>query len=195
MSFAHIDPNNYNAKPGKEAGNRLPCSQGEAQIDMEINNVRARLLTGGDVWWDLDNGRYIVPKPAPGSPEVSAIFAGGVWIGGVDVGNNIKLAGVTYRSGTANYDWFPGPLDKDGFTESEICKNWDRFFTVRGANVLRHVANWDEATVDYNCDSIPTDVRYWPGQGNPYWGEKYDFELSDLFTDGSQTSIGSVCQE
>jgi hypothetical protein len=179
VSFAHIDPNNYNAKPSKSSSDRLPCQQGEAQIDMEINNVRARLLTGGDVWWDLDNGRYIVPKPAAGAPEVSSIFAGGVWIGGVDVGNNIKLAGVTYRSGTTNYDWFPGPLDKSGFTESEVCRSWDRFFTVRGKNVLKHVVGWDEAKTDYICDSIPEDVRYWPGQGNPYWGEKFEFDLSD----------------
>jgi len=42
----------------------------------KINNVRAMLLNGGDVWWDLDNAQYIVPKVEPGQPEVSSIFAG-----------------------------------------------------------------------------------------------------------------------
>lgn len=40
--------------------------------------MRARLLNGGDVWWDLTRGRYIVPKIEAGSGklEVSSIFAG-----------------------------------------------------------------------------------------------------------------------
>ena len=56
------------------AGARMNCQQSEAQIDLDINNVKARLLAGGDLWWDLQNGKYIVPKPAPGFPEVSAII-------------------------------------------------------------------------------------------------------------------------
>ena len=56
----------------KLAGPRMDCQPAQAQIDMEINNVRARLLTGGDLWWNLQEGRYIVPKPAPGFPEVSS---------------------------------------------------------------------------------------------------------------------------
>ena len=95
---------------------------------MDVNTVRARLRTGGDVWWDGSRGLYVVPKPAAGQPAVSSIFAGGVWVGGRDKAGNIKLAGVTYRSLTDNFDWFPGPLDVAGQTDEPICKNWDRFF-------------------------------------------------------------------
>lgn len=38
------------------------CAASKSQIDLEINNVRARLLGGGDCWWDFNDGRYIVPK-------------------------------------------------------------------------------------------------------------------------------------
>ena len=41
---------------------REDCAPARTQVDLEINNVRARLLVGGDVWWDKNNGRYIVPK-------------------------------------------------------------------------------------------------------------------------------------
>ena len=57
---------------------RQNCTNAVSQIDQQINNVRARLTTGGDIWWDGSNGRYIVPKPAPGAPEVSSLFAAGI---------------------------------------------------------------------------------------------------------------------
>ncbi|HMS69487.1 MAG TPA: hypothetical protein PKD18_15180, partial [Saprospiraceae bacterium] len=81
---------------------RANCQPGVAQIDQQVNNVRARLMTGGDVWWNLNEGLYIVPKPAEGQLPVSAIYAGGVWVGGVDRSGNVKLAGVTYRSLTGS---------------------------------------------------------------------------------------------
>ena len=35
---------------------RADCAPSTSSIDMSINNVRARLLAGGDVWWDLQSG-------------------------------------------------------------------------------------------------------------------------------------------
>lgn len=163
------------------AGARMNCQPSEAQYDMEVNNVRARLLTGGDIWWNLQEGRYIVPKPAPGFPEVSAIFAGGVWIGGNDPNGALKLAGVTYRRGN-DTDFYAGPLDEEGQTSLDTCIAWDRFFVVNGATILKHIAAFDESVRDgfeFPCDSVPDEVKYWPGRGNPYWNEKYDFPLPD----------------
>lgn len=156
---------------------RAVCVRPTRQIDMQINNVRARLLTGGDVWLEA---QYIVPKPAPGQLPVSALYAGGVWIGGVDRAGNIKLSAVTYRS--LGFDFFSGPLDSRGTTELETCKDWDRFFTVKGVNVIRHFNRVSESIatgVPIACDSVPDDVKYWPGQGNPYWRERYNFRLPD----------------
>ncbi|MEM9545565.1 MAG: hypothetical protein AAGA77_06305, partial [Bacteroidota bacterium] len=163
------------------AGKRFDCQPAQSQYDMEINNVRSRLLTGGDLWWDLSNGRYIVPKPAEGFPEVSSIFAGGVWIGGNDPNGALKLAGVTYRSGN-NTDFYPGPLDEKGETELKVCEDWDQFFIVKGANVLRHISLFDQSvrdSVEYPCDSIPDDVKFWPGRGNVFFNEMFDFPLPD----------------
>ncbi|HRG64908.1 MAG TPA: hypothetical protein PLV12_03835 [Saprospiraceae bacterium] len=179
--LAHIGPRNGNRPAGTTAENRAVCRPGISELDMDVNNVRARLRTGGDVWWDGSRGLYVVPKPAEGQPAVSSIFAGGVWVGGRDKAGNIKLAGVTYRSLTDNFDWFPGPLDPAGQTDEPICKNWDRFFSVDGNAVRNHIAAFDAVPPggQYSCDSIPVDVLYWPGQGNPYWNDKYDFELPD----------------
>lgn len=180
-------------------GWRAACIRPTTQITMEVNNVRARLLTGGDIWnISPTQGGYIVPKPAPGQLPVSAIYAGGVWIGGRDRAGNTKLSGVTYRSdGT---DFFAGPLDINGTTDKEVCDNWDRFFTVAGINVRNHynkVIKFKETGVPIDCDSIPEDVRYWPGQGNPYWREKFTFNLPDqplgAFWDDDQDNIYDPC--
>ena len=192
--MAHIGPRNGNRPAGTTAENRAVCRPGITEMDMDINNVRARLRTGGDVWWDGSRGLYVVPKPAEGQPAVSSIFAGGVWVGGVDKAGNIKLAGVTYRSLTDNFDWFPGPLDDAGQTDEPICKNWDRFFNVLGDNVRKHVQAYDNAMangLEYSCDSIPEDILYWPGIGNPYWNDKYDFELPE----GEADRLGAFWDE
>lgn len=183
-AMAHNPVDTDGKKPSSTSdllNGRMDCVEATAQIDMDINNVRARLLAGGDVWWDLDDGRYIVPKPAPGELEVSSIFAGGVWIGGYDPSGNLKLAGVTYRS-TAGTDYYPGPLREDGTTEAELCADWDRFFKIDGVEILDHIRAWETARnmgIDYNCDSIPESVKKWPGQGNPDWSQFYDFPLPD----------------
>jgi len=188
QGYAHIGPNKgkgkpLNAKTGKSdrAFIRDECRSAESQIDMEINNVRARLLTGGDVWWDLaQTGKYIVPKTLPGQQEVSSIFAGAVWLGGLDPAGNLKIAAVDYRA-DGETDYFSGPIDPvTGSTDSEICEAWDRFFRVTAANVEDHNNNWDRANSreeNISCDSIPDDVKFWPGKGNPFFQEKFDFEL------------------
>src|SRR5690625_6568324 len=107
---------------------RADCAPARSEIDMSINNVRARLLAGGDVWWNLTDGKYIVPKVEPGSglPEVSSIFAGAVWLGGYDPAGNLKLAAQQYRNSNAN-DFWPGPLDPEtGTVDRETCANWDK---------------------------------------------------------------------
>jgi len=203
---ARVDPEKLNkmkAHNSALSSPRMNCQPSTAQYDMEINNVRARLLTGGDIWWNLQDGRYIVPKPAPGFPEVSSIFAGGVWVGGVDPNGALKLAGVTYRTlNAANNatDFYPGPLDENGLTDLQVCTDWDDFFVVKGENVLKHIAAFDASvrdSVDLECDSIPEDVLYWPGRGNPFWSQNFEYPLPDQnlgnFWDEDEDGIYNPC--
>lgn len=150
---------NYPIKPSKinelkqRLSARADCAPSTSSIDMSINNVRARLLGGGDVWWDLQNGKYIVPKVTPGSgvPEVSAIFAGAVWLGGYDPVGNLKLAAQTYRTGNRN-DFWPGPLDPNkGTIGIDTCAKWDRHFQVLGENISIHIKAFNEAVASGNA--------------------------------------------
>ncbi|MDA9358808.1 hypothetical protein N9R23_05290, partial [Saprospiraceae bacterium] len=89
LGLAHINPN---LAPKSNSGNdnsdfntslREDCLEAINTTNLNINNVRALLQVGGDVWWDLDNGSYVVPKQASREDEVSAIFSGSVWVGGL----------------------------------------------------------------------------------------------------------------
>jgi hypothetical protein len=173
---ANVPENMRNIPPVKQVQYRDICANSKSQIDQEINNVRARLLGGGDCWWDLTRGRYIVPKvdPASGQPEVSSIFAGAVWLAGIDPGKNLKLAGQTYRSDGKN-DFWPGPIDAYGYASDESCNHWDRHFRVTGAEIRQHLTNL--ANGDFNPDHIPEGLRGWPASRNPYFTEVWGFEL------------------
>ncbi len=196
---AHIDPNRAikpNNNNENEVNFREDCVPSTAQTDQAINNVRARLLTGGDVWWDGQGvGRYVVPKQEPGSgvPEVSSIFAASIWLGGFDPSGNLKVAAGDYRSG--GVDFFPGPLvPETGTTDLERCNEWDRFFRVTGEDVLKVIGAYNNCVVNPDCnltiDSIPEDVRYWPALGNDEFADFYGFELPD-----SDVGLGSFWDE
>ena len=63
------------------------CAVGTAQTELNINNVRTTILNGGDMWWDLGNNRYEIPK---GSGKHS-MFAGALWIGGMMIMVSLRL--------------------------------------------------------------------------------------------------------
>jgi hypothetical protein len=76
------------------------CVRPVAAYEMQVNNVRAKLFSGGHLFNnDQSSGNYFTPASA--SPSVSAIYSGGVWMGGVDRAGSIKLSAITYKS-----EWF-----------------------------------------------------------------------------------------
>ncbi|MBK9017521.1 MAG: hypothetical protein IPM82_27670 [Saprospiraceae bacterium] len=181
FSRGPLRPPHKNGIPNQQVNFRSACTTAQAQIDQDINNVRARLLTGGDIWWDRSDGKYVVPKPQPGQPEVSAIFAAGIWLGGFDDGGNLKMACQTYGNNGSSSDFWPGPLSQaEGATTLEVCNNWDRFFEVKGTEIREHLQKWQssgEGGIAYTLDQIPASVKMWPAKGNPYFYQNYLFHL------------------
>jgi hypothetical protein len=177
LSWAHTPDVGRRVAPKKKVELRGFCATSESGIDQEINNVRARLLGGGDCWWDFTDGRYIVPKvdPASGQKEVSSIYAASVWLGGVDAAGSLKLACQDYRPSGQN-DFWPGPLDPvTGKTDEATCKNWDRHFRVLGDEIRLHLSNLANGITDENA--IPRGVRGWPAKGNPFFSDVWSFPL------------------
>lgn len=166
--------------PSNQVNFRSACTTAQAQIDLDINNVRARLLTGGDMWWDRIAGAYVVPKPPPGQPGVSSIFAGAIWLGGFDQGGSLKVACQTYGNNGGGSDFWPGPLNADGETDPQTCNDWDRHFEVKGTEIKEHLNRWQQAfngIKPYLESEIPGGVKGWPAKGNPYFGLIHGFAL------------------
>jgi hypothetical protein len=190
LAMAHINPDNKPQSPpgtGKDKVTfRESCNPSKVSRDQAVNNVRARLWTAGDVWWDgSGDGRYIVPKVPPGQPEVSSIFAGAVWLGGVDAAGNLKLAAQTYGRSNGRTDFWAGPLTplddpNPGVTDQATCSQWDAFFVVTAREIDEHRRLWNEAAAGgpaYEEEMIPRGVRGWPGKKNPYFFTVNRFEL------------------
>ncbi|MCB0733073.1 MAG: hypothetical protein H6608_09380 [Flavobacteriales bacterium] len=136
------------------------CEPASAQADLDINNVRTRILNGGDMWWDLSNARYEIPKLQDlNAVRKNSLFAGAIWIGGEDEGV-LKLAAMTYRQ--SGSDFWPGPLDKvTSTTNSARCDNYDEIFEVNREDIEKHREAFDNGTLV----AINSSIQNWPGNG------------------------------
>ncbi|GIV34009.1 MAG: hypothetical protein KatS3mg031_1544 [Chitinophagales bacterium] len=141
------------------------CSPASAQIDLDINNVRTTLLNGGDLWWNLNDARYEIPKvPAGSANSVHSLFAGAIWLGGIDAGGNLKVAAQTYRQ--SGNDFWPGPLDGSGSVTKETCDDYNRFWKVNGADIDAMLALCQATGGNINESDIPESILEWPAKGN-----------------------------
>lgn len=130
-----------------KAGSGECTSEGTASAELDVNNVRARLFTNGNLFY---NGDFVYEIPK-GSGKMSN-YASSIWVGGY-AGSELRMAAAQYE----NYEFRPGPLFEDG-TAPTSCEQYDRFWKVSKADVQNYEAS-GEAT---------TDLREWPtGLGAP----------------------------
>ncbi len=124
------------------------CEQAIGESYLDINNVRARILNNGNLFWRGSPHVYEVPKGGASN----AIFASGIWMGG-EVNGQLRLAGSTYGP----YEFWAGPLNDDG-TPPADCSVFDRVYKVSKEDV-----------VGYEGSGIATpDLQDWPtGLGAP----------------------------
>ena len=163
------------------------CAISSSQIELDINNVRAMVLNGGDMWWDETNARYEVPKiDDPTQPKKHSIFAGAIWIGGVDPGGNLYVAAQRYRQGNQVSYW-PGPLNQLGSITPDECLAWDQHFKINKSTIDDFVASYNPATIDITAKKWKT-IRTWPGKNNPdllvndpNFGATLDQDLAPFF--------------
>jgi hypothetical protein len=181
----HIDGNSsFNVDNGGGKTGVFDCSPSASQIDLDINNVRARILGGGDFWWDgVETPRYEVPKvdPASGATPLNVLFAGALWFTGLDNGGNLQCASQTFRN--QGHDFFNGPLSGNfGEVSFDVCEAYDEHFKVYGPDIARLRALFSVGNTvtraeilaiqdpgDPNSD--PLEILRWPGKGNPYYLE------------------------
>jgi len=156
------------------------CNATTAQTDLDINNVRTTILVGGDMWWDLDNAKYEVPI---GTGKHS-IFAGALWIGGIDAGGQVKVAAQTYRQ--TGIDFWGGPMDTTTVNITpDVCQKYDRHWVVtkEGVEAFAQGLLTDPAYL-----LIKEDMDEWPGNGDgnegKYLAPYYDVNINEAYDAG-----------
>lgn len=161
---------------------RSDCEPPLSVAELNINNVRARLYSGRAKWYRFRANKrgYQVPN-LPGQSQSYSIFSGATLkIGAFDEEDNLKMAFTGYESGSS-VNFRPGPLSQnDGTTSADICRDWDRFFEVRNEDIEIHRQNIEIYVQNGQIiphDLIPDRIKYWPGMGNPFFNEKFDFTL------------------
>jgi hypothetical protein len=130
------------------------CAPASAVSTLDINNTRARIMNGGDMWWDLvGNAAYEIPKVTQeGEQRKTSLFAGALWIGGYDQGNNLREAAMTYRQN--GNDFFPGPLDINSASiDATECVWWDKIFLVTR----------EEINTFIETGQASDNIENWPG--------------------------------
>ncbi len=151
------------------------CSPASAYDWLDINNVKARINTGGDMWWDLPGGvgsKYFIPKAG----SATSMFSGSLWIGGLDINNQLKLAAQRYRQ--VGIDYWTGPLTTDGTAsiDEATCAQYDKFYKVTRAQVDEFLSHCDPnegffiPSDDY---TIPLSILNWPAHGDVAKGQSY----------------------
>ncbi len=183
-------------KPSAVTSKAAGCAAPSNFLIMDFNDVRCRVESAGFMWLDRSLGRasYQVPKGILGVNSASSLYAGSLWMGGLDINGNIKIAANKFR--TNGSDYYTGPLSVDlgsayydpsqpigsgalkEFGPATIsateCDKWDRFFTIRKSEVVAFNA-WYECTaysLPAGCEAIPLDadaqnrILEWPGNGD-----------------------------
>ena len=183
------------------------CTPATGRKILEFNNVSALIETGGSMWQDRskNDAAYEIPK---GSGE-RVIYAGALWMGGLDVNNQLKLAALTFRSGN---DFWTGPLSTIPGTgnlnlgyldygpaeiEPDVCVAYDQFYITTRQEIELFNA-WFECSNDPDCDvnvdfpgySIPSSILTWPAHGDQSkFQDFYQTRLWPAF--GRQSLVGS----
>ena len=136
------------------AGACLPAS---SSIDLDINNVRARLMTGGDMWWNI--GEQVAAYEIPIGSGKSSQFAASCWIGGYDKQGQLKVAAQTYRQD--GNDYWPGALDGNGKITGDTCALWDRFWKVDRSTINKFIGLYKTGG-DLSASEFDV-IKQWPG--------------------------------
>jgi hypothetical protein len=166
-----VNPNGTGGKTDEELRTTATCLPSTASATLDINNVRALLHNGGDMWWDLvGNPRYEVPKVTTPADARHALFAGSLWIGGIDASGQLRIAAATYRQ--SGNDFYPGPIrdisagSSAGTTEATYCTRWDRQFRVNKADIDAFRSEADQLRAgtiqSINLSAYP-EIIAWPG--------------------------------
>jgi hypothetical protein len=140
------------------------CAPATAESLLNANDVRAKMLNNGGLFWN--GGTNVYEVPAGGG--VTAIFAAGMWLGGF-VDGELRTAASTYGP----WEFWPGPYEK--VAAGSDCASFDTIYEVSRRDLLALDSGGEPSA----------HVYHWPwqsgapvedGDGNP---DNYDLAAGD----------------
>ncbi len=131
---------------------------------LDINQVKARVNSGGDLHWDPNGGNFGGYECPIGSNKNWGGPAS-LWIGGLDAGGQLHLAAQTYHQG--GVDYWPGPLSTANASIDSITSNqYNRVWKLNKSDIDAFILNYANGNVQ-NGSYIPVaDLLSWPGNGD-----------------------------
>ncbi|MBU2018988.1 MAG: T9SS type A sorting domain-containing protein [Bacteroidetes bacterium] len=177
------------------------CAPSTGVLKMSFNNVNTLLQQGGLLYRQVGgqkNAAYEVPKGG----GRTVIYAGSLWMGGVDINGQLKLAALTFKE--RGNDFWPGPLTVspgsgnynpntpvgddavrdygEANIDPDVCLAYDKFFTMRKGEIIRFNLWWECENVPgtEGCEEVqaPTNeeinrINNWPAHGSIARGQDY----------------------
>lgn len=145
-------------------GTTAGCTPSSTFAWLNINNARVRVNAGGDMWWDLPGGtgaKYYIPA----NSSMTSIYAGSLWIAGMDVNGQLKCAAIRFRQ--VGNDFWTGPLTIDGTAsiDAATCMEYDKMYNITRAEVDDFRLHCDENGVPESGYDIPANIINWPAHG------------------------------
>jgi len=160
------------------------CAPSTGLNYLNYNNVNALLETGGSMWQNRSTSKAAYEIPS-GSEEY-VIYSGGLWIGGEDVNNQLKIAAIRFRN--AGNDYWTGPLTTIPGTgniaigtrdygpaeiDPQTCLDYDQFYITERQDIEEFNAYWI-CSQDPDCNTaekfegyqVPSSILNWPAHGD-----------------------------
>ena len=168
-------------------------AKGTLYIDIEnnysydslmINNINAGIHSDGLLFDRFDGIENVVGEDhachfeVPKGSGKHTIFSNSIWIGGLNNGNDLHLAGERYSQNGKDYQ--PGPVSNN--YDSAYFSNWNGLWTLYKEEIEYHKNNWWKA----GYEPI-RNIEEWPGNGNPVYGQAeqlapyYDHDNNDIY--------------
>jgi len=180
--ISNAQPYRGSVNPGSVPDERAAgCAPANASAFLEFNNVKALIHSGGNLWQlsGQNFSHYEVPKGS----GIMALFTSALWLGGIDINGQLKIAAVRYRSGQ---DYWTGPLTEAGDAEiiPSECVKYDKHFII-SQDEVREFDSWFKAgeqdalngtstqTTLFPDYEIPISILEWPAHGDPSLGQNF----------------------
>lgn len=155
------------------AGLSISIANAQTFEYLDINQVKARVNSGGDLHWNpaTGNSGYECPK---GSGKTWGTTAS-IWMGGLDVGGQLHLAAQTYHQ--SGVDFWPGPLTTSGATTNSTTVNqYNRVWKLNKTDIDDFLTNFANGNVQNGSFTPTADLLSWPANGDI--SQNYDSQLA-----------------